>query len=304
MSTDQKNVLLWDEEYASKAAKQHKYIFVSSGQKQRKLKLLTGAQNAWYPKKDKAPVLYIYVPEKRIMGLKEDVIAVLKAAGKSESDIKRWVKEAYSKDSHGDLYQTELASLTDYKKVTTDQQKDRIKYTLKDLGWFVDAIKDVKEVPVDKSTIRQNKVSPKSQRDIFRSLYQKAVELGQILDVSQLETSGARLRPTASKTRVQSDTLPLETDNVKNYRRAIEWHFGSTEQYEADIESIKVKLADRKKGTKGTTKKTTPKPEAPAEQVVEKKKKAMGSPRKGAKSPGAVTTKGGENFTSIPPIKK
>src|SRR4029078_5036221 len=213
MTTDEKTVLLCDEEYAAKAAKQHKYIFVSAGQKQRKLKLLTGAQNAWYPKKDKQPVLYIYVPEKRIMGVKEDVVAALKAAGKSEADIKKWVKEAYTKDSHSEAYQTELTALTDYKEVATQQQKDRHKYTLKDMGWFVEAIKDVKEVPVDKSTLKQNKVSPKSQRDIFRSLYQKAVELGQILDVSQLETSGARLRQVASKTRVQSDTLPLESDN-------------------------------------------------------------------------------------------
>ena len=64
----------------------------------------------------------------------------------------------------------------------------------------------------------------------------------------------------------------------------------------------------KKKGAKGTTKKSTPPrdptPSTVAEPVVEKSKKKMGSPRKGAKSPGAVTTKGGENFTSIPPIKK
>ena len=350
MTAEQKTHLLWDGESSIKAKAQHKYIFVADGQKQRKYKLLSGADAAWNPGKNKPILAYIYVSEKRIMGLKDAVVAELKKAGQSDVDIKGWVKNAYTKDNHGEDYEAELAALNEYKKSASEQQKDRIKYGLDDLGWFIDAFKDVKEEPIDKNT-KLAKASPKSKRDIFRAALQKAQDSNgkQILDVSNLDSTGAKLRNKSYKNNVSSDTISyIETDNLKTYKKAIEWAFGSTDDHEADIESVKVKLAGRKKGAKTmkgakkpvaasttsttstTTTKAEPKSESKAESKSESKtvepvappttpvsekaekpaakKKQMGSPSRkaplpGTRSPGAVLTKGGENFTQITPLK-
>ena len=318
MATEPKNYMMWDKESASKAAKQHKYIFVSEDQKQKKFKLLSGADKSWAPGKGKQPTNYIYLPNRRLMGLKEHVITALKNANITDAEIKSDMKTAYSSTNHGADYQQELEQLTKYKETVVSNQKDRIKYGLDDMVWFVEALKDVKEEPIDKASQKASKVSPKSKRDIFRTLYEKANTTGKIVDVSGLETVGGKLRDQPSKKggKVKSDSLNIETDNVKNYRKAIEWIFGSAENHEADIETVKTRLAEKKKaGGKKPAKKPSPKKPEPevvaevAETPVKKtQKKQLGSPRKaalpGSKSPGAVNTRGGENFTSIPPIKK
>ena len=316
MATETKNYMMWDKESAGKAAKQHKYIFVSEDQKQKKYKLLSGAEKSWVPGKGKQPTNYVYLPNRRLMGLKEHVILALKNAGVSDAEIKSDMKNAYTSTNHGDDYKEELAQLSTYKENCVSNQKDRIKYGLDDMVWFVEALKDVKEEPIDKAAQKASKVSPKSKRDIFRSLYEKANTAGKIVDVSGLETVGGKLRDQPSKKggKVKSDNLNIETDNVKNYRKAIEWIFGSAENHEADIETIKVRLAEKKKaGGKKPAKKPTPKKVEPVTEEVEApvkkvQKKQLGSPRKaalpGSKSPGAVNTRGGENFTSIPPLKK
>ncbi len=322
MATEPKNYMMWDKESAAKAAKQHKYIFVSEDQKLKKYKLLSGSEKSWVPGKGKQPTNYIYLPNKRLMGLKEHVTAALKAGGVSESEIKSDLKTAYTATNHGADYAAEIEKLNAYKESVTNTQKERIKHGLDDMVWFIDALKDVKEEPIDKATQKASKVSPKSKRDIFRNLYEKANTTGKIIDVSGLETVGGKLRDQPSKKggKVKSDNLIIETDNVKNYRKAIEWIFGSAENHEADIETVKVRLAEKKKAgvkkaapKKGAEKSVeTPKAVETAEEVVaapvKKVKKQLGSPRKaalpGSKSPGAVNTRGGENFTSIPPIKK
>ncbi|HSW76542.1 MAG TPA: hypothetical protein VLG50_05830 [Candidatus Saccharimonadales bacterium] len=337
MAAKSKNYLMWDENLANKARTQHKYVFVFDGQKQRTYKVLSGAENAWVPGKNKQPTLYIYIPDKRLMGLKDAVVAALKAADKSDAEIKTLLKSAYTKDNHGADYQAELQKLNEYRHSEKQSQKDKIKYGLDDIEWFIAAIKNVKEEPIDK--LQKNaKVSPKGKREIFRSLLQKAQDNKQIIDVSALETSGAKIRTKSNKNTVHSDALSyIESDNVKSYRKAMEWAFGSADDHESDIESVKSRLAEKKKAAgqkvKGTTKKTTPKKvvadtsvsvqteqnvpsstvvvEKPAEKVADKpaaKKKQLGSPKKaalpGSKSPGAILTRGGDNFQNIPPLPK
>jgi len=307
--TEQKTYIAWDKELAIKAQKQHKYIFVSEGQKQRKLKLLTGADSAWNPKGNKQAFDYIYLSELRIMGLKDDVVNVL-SEHLSENEIKAHLKNAYTKTNHGQDYLDELEKLKEFKISENKLQKSKIKYGLEDLEWFYEALKDVKEEPIDKAQ-KASKVSPKSKRDLFRDLYQKAVENNKYINVSHVDTTGAKLKDQLTKKGnfVHSETTRMETDNLKSYRRAIEWAFGSTANHEDDIEAIRVALSE-KKGKK-ITKKATPKREEPEtdDKPEEKKpkKKMMGSPRKGipgSKSPGAVVTRGGDNFTPIPAVKK
>ena len=311
MTTEQKTYIAWDKDLASKALKQHKYIFVSENQKQRKSKLLSGAENAWNPGANKSPVLYIYVPGLQIMGLKEDVVREL--TGKyTDSEIKNYLKTAYTKANHGAEYEAELERLKVYKSDENLNHKNKIKYGLEDLEWFVEALKDVKEEPIDKLSQKASKVSPKSKRDLFRDLHQRAVSGGKYLNVSNLESTGAKLKdqPAKKGNSVYSELTRLETDNLKSYKKAIEWAFGSTENHEEDIESVRVALSG-KKGKK-VIKKTTPKKEieepVPVTEPVKSKKKQLGSPRKtgipGSKSPGTVITRGGDNFTAIPPIKK
>src|SRR5690349_18172087 len=86
MSTEAKNYMTWDKESAAKAAKQHKYIFVSENQKQKKFKVLSGAEKSWNPGKGKQPTNYIYLPDRRIMGLKDHVITALKNGGVSDAE--------------------------------------------------------------------------------------------------------------------------------------------------------------------------------------------------------------------------
>jgi hypothetical protein len=299
----------WDKENSQKAATQHKYIFVTPNQKQKKFKLLSGADKAWTASKTKEELNYIYIPsaDVRVMGTKDNVISALKEGGFSDNEIKNLLKTAYTRESHGSTYKEELAKLTTYKTTEAEKTKEKIHYTLADLEWFVDALKDVKEEPSDNGA-KANKITPKSKRDIFRALWDKIQGTKKLLDVSLLDSAGgAKIRdaPSIKGGKVQSDTLPLETDNVKNYKKAIEWIFGSTEQHEADIESIKNKLAEKKKPvTKETVKEETVK-EAPKREV---KKKPMGSPRKaaipGSKSPGAIHSKGGDNFNPIPALPK
>lgn len=300
----------WNKENSQKAAEQHKYIFVAPNQKQKKCKLLTGADKAWKASKTKEELNYIYVPstDVRVMGTRDNVINALKEGGFSENEIKNLLKTAYTRENHGAAYDEELAKLEAYKASEAQKTKEKIHYTLNDLEWFVDALKDVKEEPVDNGA-KANKVTPKSKRDLFRALWDKIQGTKKILNVSQLDGTGAKIRdnPTIKGATVQSDTLPLETDNVKNYKKAIEWIFGSTEQHEADIESIKSKLAEKKKPPLKDTKEETKEPvkEVPKREV---KKKPMGSPRKaaipGSKSPGAIHSKGGDNFNPIPPLPK
>ena len=315
MATETKNYMMWDKESAAKAAKQHKYIFVSQDQKQKKYKLLSGAEKSWVPGKGKPPTNYIYLPNRRLMGLKDHIVNALKTAGVTEAEIKTDLKNAYTSANHGADYLKELEQLSAYKESCAAGQKDRIKYGLDDMIWFVEALKDVKEEPIDKVSQKASKVSPKSKRDIFRALYEKASTTNKIVDVSGLETVGGKLRDQPSKKggKVKSDDLNIETDNIKNYKKAIEWVFGSVENHEADIETVKSRLAEKKKGIKKPVKTVvkTEKTETVSEVEAPKKvKKQMGSPRKNilpgstTRSPGSVSTKGGENFTAMPPIKK
>lgn len=307
--TEQKTYIAWDKELAAKAAKQHKYIFVSEGQKQRKYKLLSGAESAWNPKGNKEQLDYIYLPDLSIMGLKDDVVSAL-SEKLSDSEIKSSLKSAYTRDNHGQDYLDELEKLKEYKSTESKQQKSKIKYGLEDLEWFYEALKDVKEEPIDKAQ-KASKISPKSKRDLFRDLYQRAVDNNKYVNVSHLDTTGAKLKdqPAKKGNFVVSETTRMETDNLKSYRKAIEWAFGSTANHEEDIEAIRVALSE-KKGKK-VTKRATPKKqpvEEPSEEKPKKetKKKMMGSPRKGipgSKSPGAVVTRGGDNFTPIPAVK-
>ena len=254
--TEAKITLLWDRELGQKAAEQHKYVFVSAGQKTKRYKLLSGAEKAWVPGKNKEVVNYIYLPNVRLMGLKEDVTAALKAANIPEAEIKSSLKTAYTKDNHGDEYTAELDRLKTYQSSATTLNKDKLKYGLEDLEWFIEALKDCKEEPIDKNANKTTQVSPKSKRDIFRSMWDKAQESGKIIDVSQLETAGGKLKdqPTKKGLKVKSTTHNLETDNLKNYKKAIEWIYGSTENHEADIETVKGLLAEKKKGTKPAAK--------------------------------------------------
>lgn len=274
--TDKKCVL-WNRDLATKAKNQHKYIFVHKNQKQRKMKVLTGAMKAWYPP-NKQPILYVYLSDLRLMGLEEDVVDFLTKESFSEKEIKTHLATAYSIDHHGDQFNHELELIKEYQAQENKTQKDKIKYTLEDMIWFAEHLKDVKEEPIDK--IHKALNSPKSKRDLCRDLYEKVkLTPSSWLNVSHLDTTGGKIRDTPTKKSVQSATLQLETDNLKNYRKAIEWLFGSTENYETDIEQVKNLL----------NKKKTP--------------KKLGSPKK-FKSPGAITTRGGENFVAIPPLKK
>lgn len=287
---------VWNKDYNQKAAKQQKYIFVSPNQKQNKFKVLTGADKAWNSGKDE--INYIYLPQAdlRLMGLRDNVVEKLKEYGMNESDIKNALKGAYTKDSHGNAYLEEVNRVKAYKAGEKENNKNKIKYHLEDLDWFVEDMKNIKEEPSDSNSIKQSKVSPKSKRDLFRAQWEKIQGTTKILDVSLLDTSGAKQRDNFSKSgKVQSTTLALETDNIKNFKKAIEWIFGSSEEHKDEIETIKTKLADRKKPI---TKDSAVKKEEPS-------KKKMGSPRRAvSKSPGALQSKGGDNFTQIPPIPK
>lgn len=317
MNKNKSTMASWDKENSQKAASQHKYIFVTPNQKQKKFKVLSGADKAWIASKTKEEQNYIYIPSAdiRVMGTKENVTSALKEGGFSDNEIKNLLKTAYTRENHGTAYNEELQRLTAYKKLEDEKVKEKIHYTLADLEWFVDALKDVKEEPIDNGS-KTAKITPKSKRDLFRAQWDKIQGTKKILDVSLLDTTGAKARDAPSKGKVQSDTLQLETDNVKNYKKAIEWIFGSTEQHEADIESIKGKLGDKKKPVKDVkdvkdVKEETKEPvkevvkEAPKKEV---KKKPMGSPRKaiipGSKSPGAIHSKGGDNFNPIPALPK
>lgn len=299
MSTEPKVVTLWDKETMNKAAQQHKYIFVAAGQKQKKYKLLTGAEKAWRPNKNKPVIPYVYLSDLRLMGLKDDVVEELKKNNFSEQDIKIHFKKAYTKEQHGEAYLQELEALKAYRKSLADSANEGIKYGLEDLEWFISALKDCKEEPSHTLT-KVSKVTPKSKRDLFLEQVQKAKETNKIIDVSTLETVGAKLRdqPTKKGHKVFNQELNMETDNIKSYKKAIEWIYGSLTGYEDNIESVKSALADKKRPGQ---KKVEPKTE------VTEKKKQMGSPRKQLlpnKSPGAIRVTGGENFTSIPPLKK
>lgn len=295
--------LVWDKENSQKASAQNKFIFVAPNQKFKKYKLLSGAEKAWTLSKTKEELNYIYIPspDVRLMGVKEHVVSVLKEHGFTDNEIKNLLKTAYTRENHSTGYKEELERLSVYQKSEEEKTKNKIHYTLADLEWFIDAIKDVKEEPIDNPN-KGNKVTPKSKRDIFRLLWDKAQTNGKYVDVSLLDTTGAKLRdgPSVKGGKVHSDLLKLETDNLKNYKKAIEWIYGSTEQHEADIELIKSKLFEKK-----NLKTPTPKKEVKTEPT---KKKGMGSPRKaiipGSKSPGALHSKGGDNFAPIPALPK
>src|SRR5438270_6854115 len=108
MPTESKPITLWDKETMEKAKQQHKYVYVSAGQKQKKFKLLTGADKAWKQGKNRQVIPYFYLSELKIMGLKEDVTSELKARGLSDNEIKAHLKTAYTKDNHGDDYKEEI----------------------------------------------------------------------------------------------------------------------------------------------------------------------------------------------------
>lgn len=299
MATETKTVTLWDKETMLKASQQHKYVYVFAGQKQKKFKLLTGADKAWKSGKNKPVIPYVYLSELKIMGLKEDVTQELKNQGMSDLDIKNHFKSAYTKDHHGDDYKAEIERLKTYQKSVESNFHDHIKYGLEDLEWFVEALKDVKEEPIDSTATKASRVSPKSKRDLFVELYKKAQESHKVVDVSTLEGVGAKLRDQATKkgNKVYNEELNMETDNIRTYKKAIEWIFGSLTDHEEHIETMKTALAEKKKGVKKTDTTAAVKTEQP-------KKKQLGSPRKqalpGSKSPGAIKVTGGENFTAIP----
>jgi len=304
MPTEQKPTLLWDRETQAKAAKQHKYVYVSAGQKQKKYKLLTGADKAWRPSKNKPVVPYVYLSELKIMGLQKDVQEALKTAGLSDNEIKAHFKNAYTMDHHGDDYKQEVEELKKYRKNVDSSNQEHIKYGLEDLEWFVEALKDCKEEPIDTFFKLNKSVAPKSKRDLFLETYQKGKDTQKIVDVSTLETVGAKLRDQATKkgNKVYNEDLNMETDNIKSYKKAIEWIHGSTSGFEENIDTMKLQLADKKKG-----KKIEKKSETKPVDKLEEKKKQIGSPRKlqpVSKSPGAIKVTGGENFTSIPTLKK
>lgn len=290
----------WNKDYNQKAAKEHKYIFVSSNQTENKkvlnkFKVLTGADKAWNSGNEHTNYIYLPQADYRLMGLRDDVVEKLKTYGLNEADIKGALKGAYTKDSHGNAYLEEINRVKAYKAGKKETDKSKIKYHLEDLDWFVEDMKNIKEEPSDNnSSIKQVKVSPKSKRDIFRTLWEKIQGTSKILDVSLLDTSGAKTRDAFSKSgKVSSTTLPIETDNIKNFKKAIEWIFGSVEEHKDEIETIKTKLADKKKPI---TKETAVK--------KDELKKKPNVKNTSTKSPGALQSKGGDNFTQIPPIPK
>lgn len=306
---EKKPITLWNKETMAKAALQHKYIFVSANQKQKKYKILSGSEKAWNPKQNKPELNYIYISELRIMGLQEDVVNELKLHEYTDDEIKNFVKSAYTKDNHGAEYYEEIKKATSYKKSLSEANHENIKYGLEDLDWFVEALKDAKEEPIDKVSNKINKIVPKSRRDIFRDLYDRCKQNKKIVDVSGLETVGAKARdqPTKKGYKVYSEKFNIETDNIKNYKKAIEWIHGSVNGYEDDIENMKTLLAEKKKGTKSSkpagTNKSTGEPNG-KKSVSKKKNSMLGSPRKqglpNSKSPGAIKVTGGDNFTPIP----
>ena len=91
MATEQKNYMMWDKESEKKARKQHKYIYVTSDQKQRKYKLLSGADKAWNPKKGRECVEYVYVPDLRIMGTMDNIMEALKNSKFTDAEIKNYI---------------------------------------------------------------------------------------------------------------------------------------------------------------------------------------------------------------------
>lgn len=107
--------ILWDKDMISKAAQHHKYVFVSSDQKHKKYKLLSGAEKAWYPNHHQPVIPYIYISKLRIMGLEQDVYNELKKT-MNDDDIQSYLKNAYTIDHHGDDYWTELKELRIYRQ--------------------------------------------------------------------------------------------------------------------------------------------------------------------------------------------
>src|SRR5690349_18801798 len=102
--------MMWTDELAGKAAQKHIYIWVYADQKQRKYKLLSGAEGAW-----SRGLNTIFIPSLRLTGLEEDVRCQLRQMGKSDDAIDMIVSTAYTKENHGDDYQKELKQLLAYR---------------------------------------------------------------------------------------------------------------------------------------------------------------------------------------------
>lgn len=293
---------------ANKAAKAGKYIAVGGDKTNQHS--LSGRKQQW--KKD--PTV-IYNTDYRITGRPADVKLALEYAGMPSADADRVVANSITSQNAETTKADEIAKEEAlYEQIKKQTVKKESPYTLRDVLWFAEHMKDMKIAT--QSGERTGAAGTK--RTQAASLADKINNLkdDKVIDVSSIDQqtgSGARVvaRPKTERSKkFGTTTIPIISNNVANYRRAIELAYGADglQAYANDIATVEA-LINRANSPVAVTG-VAPIPVAVQGAPAPAAQPPIAQPP--ARVPGAmiappvtiqpVTTVGGAGLAAIPPL--
>ena len=242
--------LKWSQQAAIKA--QEKAQFLRVGGVGVTKRYLSGAKRSW-SSADPNEYRTIFSLTYRLTGVPENVAAALRYAGVDEGTINTIIGESVTRDNFAttmaDYYNNELAYHASMKQTEVKPTAQ----TPAHYQWYVDQIKAGEYVCKNKAGGAGCDVKGTSRGVRSLSIVERyrALKAGSVLNVSGLDAvtgSGIRTisRPKTTKTKLFGTMdIPIVSDNVAAYVRALELIFGEAEaqQYRGHVQQVADSIA-------------------------------------------------------------
>ena len=221
----------WTPEMAEKALHECKYI--KAGDKTGP-RVITGARRMWEKPGHEDDV---YLPIERLTGSREEVASILRAAGKSESEIAHALANAYTKESvlgpnatKREAFEREEQACRQYRQGLAKKSEKPFR-TISEMAELIKGISgsntSSKKAPNNKKKSTNATTTTTTNKGPRTSLSSKIKNLaaGKVIDVSKMNEDGTGAKtanqPKPSSKKIGVEGLPLVSSNPETYARAI-----------------------------------------------------------------------------------
>lgn len=236
----------WKKDAADKAQKAGKFLFVG-GKEDVTKRTLSGFKRYW-DSADPNDQRIIYNTTYRITGTPENVAQAMRWAGYTEADIAAALADSITRDNYMTTkYEAAKAEIAYAKQVAEKKPAKVSPFTLKHIVWFAQNLGQAKILTKTNGGANAPAAGGK-KKGARKSLADKVRDLaaGRTLDVSAIDPAtgdGAVNKPFSAKPRTGkygTDRVPFISNNIANYRRAIEIVYGPAglQTYATDIEYV------------------------------------------------------------------
>lgn len=304
----------WNPQMAQKALDTHQYIKV--GDKGGTNLTITGAPKYWKKNQD-----FVYLPDLRLAGSRQNVITVLRGyrseegGSYSDAQIDVFLKNAYTSENYvvpqsqggrAEDYQHEFDNYLAFKQSQSTQKpkKEAPSITLADLSFLIDKLPEAETLKVSSKSRSSKTSKPKSdtRRNVRHvNLKQRLDSLapGSVLDVSNMKDDGTNIKtipePGAGSKKHGVDGVKVVSSSAENFAKAMKLLGAEYEQYVAKYSQVAATQATTVPSVSTTTTTTTSLPTLTSASLL--------SPKLNASAVPSLLQPGGNKLPPMPTAK-